>query len=175
MRQSGYFFVCLVIVSFWCAPALALCANTCSWSCENNQDPGTCHSQCMAGCQDQDFSSQGGQSYAPHVPKYGAIAFSSSTFAYGYAYSQPSQDDAELTALEYCKKNKLAPKDCKVQLWFSDACGSLALKAEGKSDDAWGMDWANSKSAAAKKALKICNKSATGGTGCKTEVTICAR
>lgn len=143
----------------------------CAMSCPDNSPGSSCVQSCTAWSGD---SSGGGG--ARHVRKYAAIAISDTQLLWGNSYNAASRKEAEEAALTYCYSNASKPKDCKVAVWFYDACGSLAIKAntltDGKNNGAWGADWASSKKGAEKKALKLCQK--YGGDACKPAVTFCA-
>ncbi len=167
----------LLLMTTFPSMAQAFCHDNCHVECSNGSgDYGNCYSVCQAWCPDDNQTIYGnGGTYAAPTRQYAAIALSPDTLDYGYSYGWGSQAEAEASAIDYCAKGKSAAKDCAVQLWFYDSCGSLALKPDsGKKDGAWGADWASSKKAAASKALKHCQKAA-GSAGCKTEVTFCAR
>jgi len=51
---------------------------------------------------------------------FGAVAFSPGNGAVGYSYNYRSRDDAEQRALEECGH------DCRIAMWFKNACGGLA-------------------------------------------------
>jgi hypothetical protein len=59
------------------------------------------------------------------VNKYGAIAYSSSTGAYGYSYNNTSKYSANRRAIRSCRI-RASKKDCKVVIGFKNACGALA-------------------------------------------------
>ena len=79
---------------------------------------------------------------------FGAIAYSSSTRAHGWAKDHPSRESAEKAALAGCEKHA---QDCKAVLWFRNACGAFA---EGPRGPGWG--WAETAEAAERAALKSC-------------------
>ena len=54
-------------------------------------------------------------------PQYGAIAYSSTRQAHGYSVDYPDQRSAQTRALKECGT------DCKIALWFRDACAALAV------------------------------------------------
>jgi len=80
--------------------------------------------------------------------RYGAIAYSPSSGAYGYSYDDATRAAAEATALEECGKNG---KGCKSALWFKNACGGLAI---GK--DSWASERGDDKQTAERKSLESC-------------------
>lgn len=81
---------------------------------------------------------------------YGAIAYSPRTGAHGWASNHPSRTAAEKAALSHCRKHG---KDCKVQVWFVNACGALAVGADG-----FGTAWGSPQQAADDEAFKLCAK-----------------
>lgn len=90
--------------------------------------------------------------------RYGAIATSISG-GWGYGYDYPTRKEAEQKALKECAKS-----DCKVQVWFKNACGAVAKSPEG----IIGWGWAITKEQAQANALIEC------GTGtCKIETWTC--
>jgi hypothetical protein len=78
---------------------------------------------------------------------YGAIAYSPSTGAYGYAYGKSCQAEAENTALCYCK----AP-DAQIVVWCQNACAALAVGDNG----VYGYAVADSRKEAERLALRQC-------------------
>ncbi len=95
--------------------------------------------------------------------KFGAIALSPGSGAYGFSYDYGSRGEAEGRAMGHCRAAAKGRKDCKVGVWFTNACGALARRSDG----GWGADWGNSRQEAARKALRNC------GAGCKLEETVC--
>ncbi len=81
---------------------------------------------------------------------YGAIAYSPSTGADGWAVNYPSRAMAERVALQDCRRYA---DDCAVQLWFRDACGALAVGANG-----YGTGWGTSPGIADSYAIQTCRK-----------------
>lgn len=89
---------------------------------------------------------------------YGAIATNDETGAWGYAYNYPTQAQAEAAALRKCGED-----DCKVDVWFANACGAVA-----KDDRTLGWGWAKTRAEAEAQALSAC------GTGaCEVKVWAC--
>jgi hypothetical protein len=93
---------------------------------------------------------------------YGAIAYSRSSAAHGWAKDHPSREAAERAALSGCRKHA---SDCQNVLWFRNACGTLAIGAEGP-----GWAWAETQSAADKEAMKLC---AAHSTDCSVKRRVC--
>ena len=94
---------------------------------------------------------------------FGAIAYSPSTGAYGYSYDFPSRAAAEAGAFNDCSKHN---SGCQVVLWFKNACGSLAVGANG----GWGTAWAASRKLADKQAVGQCSRN---DQGCRPVVFSC--
>ncbi len=83
--------------------------------------------------------------------RFGAIAFSPSTGAFGFSNDHPSQSDAEAGALAECRKRA---GGCQSSSWFRNACGALAVGEYG----GWGTDWGNERAAAEANALNMCRR-----------------
>jgi serine/threonine-protein kinase len=81
---------------------------------------------------------------------YGAIAYSPSTGADGWAFDYPSRAVAERNALQDCRKYA---DDCAIQLWFRDACGALAV-----GDNGYGTGWGTDRRIAESYAIQTCRK-----------------
>lgn len=90
-----------------------------------------------------------------HV-RLGAIAYSPSSGAHGYASDYSSQADAEAHALAECKSKG---DGCKSAIWFRNACGALAVGPDGS----WGSDWGPDQQTAEQNALGQCKKYSRGG------------
>ena len=84
---------------------------------------------------------------------YGAIAYSPTNGKYGYTYDYGTRASAEEAALRNCND-----ADCRLVLWFVNACGALAI-GDGY---AWGAGWASSQSEAENIAMSYCNREAQG-------------
>jgi serine/threonine-protein kinase len=85
---------------------------------------------------------------------YGAIAYSPSTGAHGWAYDYGSRAAAEQVALSICRRHA---GDCIVPIWFRNACGALAVGSGG-----YGSGWGSNRRLAENFALRSCRKH-TGG------------
>ncbi|MFK5976466.1 MAG: DUF4189 domain-containing protein [Sulfurovum sp.] len=92
---------------------------------------------------------------------YGAISFSQSTGAYGYAYDYKSKRGAMNAARRKCGR-----RDCKTPLWFRNACGALAIG----NGNGYGTGWGNTRSSAKRKALRSCRKY---NRGCYIKKSVC--
>lgn len=85
---------------------------------------------------------------------YGAIAYSPLNRAHGWAYDYPSRLDAERRALAVCRRHA---EDCTVPVWFRNACGALAVGADG-----YGSGWGSSRKSAEGQALQSCRRFSGG-------------
>lgn len=93
--------------------------------------------------------------YAPSLRpnsglRFGAIAYSRSAGAYGWSNDYPSQDAAQSLALENCRKHA---SDCSIVLWYSNACGALAVGS-----NAYGSAWGVDQPTAEREALQRCSQ-----------------
>jgi serine/threonine-protein kinase len=100
--------------------------------------------------------------------RFGAIAFSETTGDRGYAWDYSTRFQAENNAIAQCRRVSGA-RDCRILLWFRNACGSLASGANG----AVGTGWGNPPQRAEVAALNSCRS--FGGINCRVERTICSR
>ena len=82
--------------------------------------------------------------------QYGAIAYSPSSGARGYAYDYPSRRQAEQRALQECRANG---RGCQIAVWYVGACGAVAAGSNG-----WGSAWGSSRQAAESRALRQCSQ-----------------
>jgi serine/threonine-protein kinase len=87
---------------------------------------------------------------------FGAIAYSPSTGANGWAYDYTSRGEAESIALTNCRKYA---NDCVIPVWFRNACGALATGPKG-----YGSGWGTDRSIAEKYALQSCGQHSSGCT-----------
>lgn len=85
--------------------------------------------------------------------RFGAIAYSRSTGAFGYSYGHYSQSEAEQDALARCDAS-----DRKVVGWMRNAYGALAL---GDDPGAYGFAWGTTRERAEQAALAACQKQTT--------------
>ena len=93
---------------------------------------------------------------------YGAIAYSPTSKAYGWAKDFGTQTEAENAAMNECYKRA---GDCRVAVWFVNACGSVSAGPEG-----WGADWGNNGREAERKSTRLCSDYSYG---CQTITTQC--
>ena len=97
---------------------------------------------------------------------YGAIAYSPSKKAEGWAFNHKTRREAERAALTNCRK---FANDCKTQVWFMNACGSLATGPGG-----YGAAWGSTQAAANEVALKHCqNMSSKNPSQCQVTRQVC--
>ena len=104
----------------------------------------------------------GGAGVAMAEDNYGAIAYSTSSGAYGYAYDAKTKGAAQRLALKECDKQG---RGCKNTIWFKNACGSIAIGKDG-----WGASWGKTKRESWRKAREQCR---TETTGCKVKRWVC--
>ena len=93
--------------------------------------------------------------------RFGAIAYSPSTGVHGLSNDLGSQEEAEKAALNSCAQRA---RDCKVPLWFRNACGALAVGPNGFGTG-WGVDQGVAESYALKSAPNI-RRAAPSAAGC---------
>jgi hypothetical protein len=82
--------------------------------------------------------------------KYGAIAYSPATGVHALTTDHATQEEAERAALASCAQRA---RDCKVPLWFRNACGALAVGPNG-----YGTGWGVDQGLAESFALQTCAK-----------------
>jgi serine/threonine-protein kinase len=85
---------------------------------------------------------------------FGAIAYSPSTRAHGWAFDYTSRVDAEKRAMAKCQRHA---NDCFVPVWFRNACGALAIGFDG-----YGTGWGASRRLAENYALQSCRRYSGG-------------
>ena len=90
-------------------------------------------------------------SHASAKNYYGAIAYSPSTQAMGWAYDYNTKWAANNAALKKCRKHA---SDCRIATWFRNACGAIAVGGNG----GWGAHWGHSVKNAKWKARKTCKR-----------------
>jgi serine/threonine-protein kinase len=86
----------------------------------------------------------------PPGDKFGAIAYSPSTTAHGWAFDFGSQSEAEAAALTNCRQHA---SDCIIPIWFRNACGALAVGPSG-----YGSGWGVDRGTAEGYAMQTCRK-----------------
>lgn len=87
---------------------------------------------------------------------FGAIAYSPSSRAHGYSMDYSTQAEAEAQALAACNARGAG---CQSAIWFSNACGALAVGSDG----GWGGDWGADQQTAEQNAIGQCMKYSRGG------------
>jgi serine/threonine-protein kinase len=95
---------------------------------------------------------------------YGAIAYSPSTRAHGWSYNYTSRREAEQRALARCRRYA---DDCVLPVWFRNACGALAVGADG-----YGSGWGSSRKLAEGYAVQSCSRYSGGCTVVRWVCTI---
>ena len=81
---------------------------------------------------------------------FGAISFSTANGARGWSNDYNSQNEAEQRALNECYG--AGGTGCIIAIWFSNACGSLAVG----NGYGWGAGWDGNRNRADNKALRAC-------------------
>lgn len=81
---------------------------------------------------------------------FGAIAYSRSDRAHGWAKDYASRGEAEKAAVANCEKHG---RDCLAVLWFKNGCGALATGPKGA-----GWAWDEKQSVADRGAVAACAK-----------------
>jgi len=91
---------------------------------------------------------------AAHADSFGAISLSPATGATGWSHDYSSRWEAEEVAQSHCYKYA---GDCRVAIWFKNACGAVA-----RGPDGWGADWAAGRRQAQRAALAACSNHSYG-------------
>ncbi|MCB8836057.1 DUF4189 domain-containing protein [Aurantimonas sp. VKM B-3413] len=102
---------------------------------------------------------------SPAFAGYGAIAYSQSSGAFGFSHDYPSRRAAERRALSECSARS---RGCRTAIWFTKACGAVAVGHRG----GWGSAWGSSPRVASRKALGQCARHTSN---CSVLVTHCSR
>ncbi len=77
------------------------------------------------------------------------------TGATGWSYSWSSRRQAEREAQQNCYENA---GDCRVAIWFKNACGAVAAGDDG----GWGSGWGSNSNRARREAIKQCSQYSDG-------------
>jgi len=111
------------------APAADNCYDYCldQFNClaSVTQEEQNCHNNCEDMCRPGGVEYNRWNSSNPSG-SYGAIAYGAGSTASGWAYGKSSADEADKTAMSYCKQNG---DDCKLVISFSHACAAIAAGA----------------------------------------------
>jgi len=97
--------------------------------------------------------------------RYGSIAFSEDSGAWGYSHGYSSRSAAKGRALRACRARG---DGCRIVVWFRNACGALAV---GRGN-VYGWSWNTSRARARRRALAECRARTSG---CRIRVTVCSR
>ena len=89
-----------------------------------------------------------------HYYGYGAISYSPTTRAHGWAYDYSSRGQAERKALAQCGRYG---RDCLVVVAFHRSCGALAVGPDG-----YGSGWGGGRKLAEAYALRSCRRHSAG-------------
>jgi hypothetical protein len=117
------------------------------------------------GCENLNHPGGGAQQLVPLY--WAALAISPTTMRAGGAHGRNSQDEAEQTAMQNCRRN--GAKDCKILNWGRNFCVSLAVSYADKS---LGYNAASDRNSAASGALEKCR--AYHGKSCVVILAPCA-
>lgn len=98
---------------------------------------------------------------------FGAIAYSPATKVHGYSYRYRTRQEAVNAAVAACVKTARA-RDCKLLVWFKNACGALAENPVGT----YGYAWAGDRQTAEAKAVQACQD--YGGDPCRITRWVCS-
>ncbi|BAW97885.1 hypothetical protein NIES970_28480 (plasmid) [[Synechococcus] sp. NIES-970] len=98
---------------------------------------------------------------------FGAISYSPKTGTYGYSYDYSNQQAAINIAQNQCNQRSNGTGDCESLVWFSNACGSLAVASNGS----YGSGWGENPDLAEYYAIDTCSD--YGGYDCAVLETVC--
>ncbi|MEN9233488.1 MAG: DUF4189 domain-containing protein [Gloeomargarita sp. DG02_4_bins_56] len=98
---------------------------------------------------------------------FGAIAYNTTNGSYGYGFNFPDRASAEARAIQECEQ--VSQGECKVLVWFQNACGALARDQHNNAGSGWG----ETKEIAQKEAIASCRS--IGGTDCTVVETVCTQ
>ncbi len=111
-----------------------------------------------------------------NVPQpYGAIAYSPTDGAIGIAQKTVNQEAAEQTAMGNCAV-LAGGRNCRVVVWYYNACGALSVASNG----AWGADWGSTTAGELMKGINAAHQKArsycaqNGGTDCQLKQASCS-
>ena len=96
---------------------------------------------------------------------YGAIAYAPANGHWGWWRNAGTRRGAETGALRECQ-NAGGGRNCRVALWFSNACGALAVGPNG-----WGTGWGSTVTRAHAEALQVCQRHSRG---CRIRMDVCS-
>jgi hypothetical protein len=91
---------------------------------------------------------------AARADLYGAISLSPANGATGWSFDFTSRWEAEDVSQRNCYRHA---SDCRVAIWFKNACGAVARGPQG-----WGADWAETPYLAQSAALASCARHSGG-------------
>jgi serine/threonine-protein kinase len=95
---------------------------------------------------------------------FGAIAYSPPTGQWGWSNNYADQASAEARALAECQG--AAGHGCQGAVWFSNACGALAVGPRG-----WGTGWGDTVARAHAEAVGVCSQYSEG---CAVQMDVCS-
>ncbi len=131
------------------------------WDSRSDENVSYCsgtQARCSTDCRAAGNSPNNGEK------SYGAIAYSRKDESYGYSDGKKTRNEAEKTALQYCKEYG---KKCKTAVWFYNNCGAVA--ANGRKV---GIGLGPNTGDARQNALKNCNQG--GKENCQVKAEHCS-
>ena len=150
-RQSGEFFkdlARLLVLSCWSLNSAAAVTNIAI------QEGTTMHLHLRAGFAGLALAlATAALPAAALADSFGAIAYSPDTGANGWSHDYPSRRGAERAAQDNCDAD-----DCRIAIWFKNACGAVAVGSNG----GWGSDWGGDRRRAQSKAIRACSRNDDG-------------
>jgi hypothetical protein len=99
---------------------------------------------------------------------FGAIAYSAESDKHGYSWNQATRAAAEQVALRECRTISGMANDCRVVVWYQNACGALAT---GR-DRHYGWAAEPTEAQAAGRAMSFCRDRA--GDSCRVARVVCS-
>jgi len=92
-----------------------------------------------------------GGATAAQADNYGAISISPHSGSTGWSHDYSSRWEAEQSSQSNCDQYA---DDCRVAIWFKNACGAVARAPDG----GWGADWGDNRQDAEYAAIQSCEK-----------------
>lgn len=151
------------------ALSVADCQRNCSVS-RGSCDFDPSDSSRASGCRERESACKyecqlNGATSSNRPARFGAIAYSPAKRGHGITYDYGNRANAEAEALKSCQR--LGATDCRVVIWFSNNCGSLATASDGT----YGGGYSGNKVGAETRALYFCRNA--GGRDCAVRRSFC--
>jgi serine/threonine-protein kinase len=96
----------------------------------------------------------------------GAILCSPSTGPWSWSRNDRTRSGAKTRARQACRSAAGGAHDCRLRVWFSNACGALAVGPSG-----WGSGWGTTQARADAKARRV---GARHSRNCRVELRVCS-